>query len=197
MSVRWVQKTSGSCSNSGIKNTVGNDTKRQPRRYSPPSQAPLSTPPRLGNLSSFSTLLELPKIFFRNVVAYIQAGRDWLLFQKCETTVCIPPRLRFSCIRMCRMGWGPVLSQLSGGPKFRKHRKIIQETMGTRAINEYASLQKKTTYTFLADLGDTPANFADHINRWGFRRHDAFSSSHPTLCLGFVRSFYRGHTTRC
>ena len=63
------------------------------------------------------------------------------------------------------MGWGSVLSQLSDGPKFRKHRKIIQETIGPRRMNEYISLQKKTTCMFLADVGDTPANFVDHIKR--------------------------------
>ena len=63
------------------------------------------------------------------------------------------------------MGWGSILSQLSGGPKFRKHRKITQETMGPRYMNEYIPLQKKTTHTFLADIGDTPANFVDHIKR--------------------------------
>ena len=169
---------------------VGYDTKRWPQRYSPPSQVLLSTPPRLGNLSSFLTLLELLKIFSRNAVAYIRVDRDWLHFRKCETIVCTPSRLRFSCVRTCRMGWGSVLSQLSGGPKFRKHRKIMQETMGTRAINEYSTLQKKATYTFLADLGDTPANLVDHIHRWGLRRHDVFSSSHLALCLGFVLLFH-------
>lgn len=70
------------------------------------------------------------------------------------------------------MGWGSVLSQLSGGPKFRKHRKITQETMGTRYMNEYVPLQMKSTFTFLADLGETPANFMDHIKRWEFLGHD-------------------------
>lgn len=37
--------------------------------------------------------------------------------------------------------------------------------MGTRSANEYAQLQKKATYTLLADLGDTPAQFMDHIKR--------------------------------
>ncbi|KAF9650387.1 cytochrome P450 [Thelephora ganbajun] len=64
------------------------------------------------------------------------------------------------------MGWGPILSQLSGGPRFRKHRKIAQETVGTRYMDEYIPLQKKTTYTFLANVGDTPADFVDHIKRF-------------------------------
>ena len=37
--------------------------------------------------------------------------------------------------------------------------------MGPRYMSEYSPLQKKTTYTFLADLGGTPANFIDHIKR--------------------------------
>jgi len=66
------------------------------------------------------------------------------------------------------MGWGSVLSQLSGGPKFRKHRQITQESMGTRYLNEYLSLRNKAICTVLTDLGDTPADFADHIRRWEF-----------------------------
>ena len=89
------------------------------------------------------------------------------------------------------MGWGSILSQLSGGPKFRKHRKITQETMGPRYMNEYIPLQKRTTYTFLTDVGDTPANFVDHIKRWDFREHDLAQPSHLTPSIAFVRPFYR------
>ena len=89
------------------------------------------------------------------------------------------------------MGWGSILSQLSGGPKFRKHRKITQETMGPRYMNEYIPLQKKTTHTFLADVGDTPANFVEHIKRWDSREHELAQSSHLTPYIGFVRPFYR------
>ena len=88
------------------------------------------------------------------------------------------------------MGWGSILSQLSVGPKFRKHRKITQETMGPRYMNEHVPLQKKTTYTFLADIGDTPTNFPDHIKRWDFREYCLVQSSHLTTCIGFVRAFY-------
>lgn len=79
------------------------------------------------------------------------------------------------------MGWGSVLSQLSSGPKFRKHRRIIQEAMGTRFVNEYSSLQKQSTQTFLADLGDTPTKFMDHIKRWEFQGHDMTPPSHLVL----------------
>ena len=44
--------------------------------------------------------------------------------------------------------------------------------MGTRYMNEYVPLQMKSTFTFLADLGETPANFMDHIKRWEFLGHD-------------------------
>lgn len=63
------------------------------------------------------------------------------------------------------MGWGSILSQLSCGPRFRKHRRVVQETVGTRRMSEYVPLQAKATYTFLADLGDTPASFMDHVKR--------------------------------
>ena len=66
------------------------------------------------------------------------------------------------------MGWGSVLNQIPGGPKFRKHRKITLEAMGPRYMNEFVSSQKKATCAFLADLGDKPAEFLDHIKRWAF-----------------------------
>jgi len=92
--------------------------------------------------------------------------------------------------RIRRMGWGPALPQLSDGPKFRKHRKITQETMNARYMSEYISIQKKAIYTFLDDLGDTPGNLGDHIKRWEFRGHDpAPRPSHLTPYIGFVRPF--------
>ena len=89
------------------------------------------------------------------------------------------------------MGWGSVLSQLSGGPLFRKHRKITQEAMGGRSVNEYSTLQKKTTYMFLADIGDAPAKFADHVKRWVFLEHVVDLLSHSISSVDFVRSFHR------
>jgi len=77
------------------------------------------------------------------------------------------------------MGWGPIVTQMSGGPKFRKYRKITQETMSARHMNEYVSLQKQATYTFLTDIGDAPGtSFTDHIKRWEFRQHDLVQPSH-------------------
>lgn len=52
--------------------------------------------------------------------------------------------------------------------------------MGPRYMNEYIPLQKKTTHTFLADIGDTPAKFVDHIKRWDFREHELAQLSHLT-----------------
>ena len=107
----------------------------------------------------------LPEISSRNVAAYILAGQDWSHFQKCKIIVCFASRVNHSPIWTYRMGWGSVLSQLSGGPKFRKHRRITQETLGARYMDKYVPLQRRATSTFLADLGDTPTNFADHIKR--------------------------------
>ena len=66
----------------------GSTMPEMPQYYSRPSQVLLSTHPPSENLSSFSTLSMLPKTSSRNVVAYTQADRDWLLFPKCEIVTC-------------------------------------------------------------------------------------------------------------
>jgi hypothetical protein len=64
------------------------------------------------------------------------------------------------------MGWGAIISQMDSGPRWRKHRRIIQEKFSPRYFGSYAGMQKRVVYTFLADLGRTPEKFGDNIKRY-------------------------------
>ncbi|KAF9777905.1 cytochrome P450 [Thelephora terrestris] len=61
------------------------------------------------------------------------------------------------------MGWESIISQMNSGPRWRKHRRIIQEKFGPRHLSDYAEMQKGVTYDFLAGLGKAPKKLEDHI----------------------------------
>ena len=63
------------------------------------------------------------------------------------------------------MGWGEVLSHQRGGPRFRKHRRIIQEKFSAEAVSNYAHTQRKEVYATLAQLGNTPDDLMKHLKR--------------------------------
>ena len=63
------------------------------------------------------------------------------------------------------MGWGSIVSQMNPGPRWRKHRRVIQEKLSPRYLNGYAGMQERVTYTFLSDLGKTPEKLGSHIKR--------------------------------
>ena len=64
-----------------------------------------------------------------------------------------------------RMGWGDILVHLQGGPKFRKHRKIIQDRFSPRALEKYAMLQRQEAYKTLLDIGRAPDDILLHLKR--------------------------------
>jgi len=64
-----------------------------------------------------------------------------------------------------RMGWGDILVHLPGGPKFRKHRKIIQDRFSPRALEKYAALQRQEAYKTLLDIGHSPDDILMHLKR--------------------------------
>ena len=63
------------------------------------------------------------------------------------------------------MGWEAIISQMDPGPRWKKHRRIIQERFSSRYIDDYAGMQKRVVYTFLAGVGRTPEKLRDHIKR--------------------------------
>ena len=65
-----------------------------------------------------------------------------------------------------RMGYGDVLVHQRGGPRFRKHRRIVQDSFSTKALANYASLQRKEVYTTLVDIGDSSHHLDRHLKRY-------------------------------
>ena len=63
------------------------------------------------------------------------------------------------------MGWESIIVQMNPGPRWRKHRRTIQEKFSAGYLEKYVEMQKRAVYTFLAGLGDTPEKFRDHIKR--------------------------------
>ena len=64
------------------------------------------------------------------------------------------------------MGWGDVLSHQGGGPKFRKHRRIIQDEFNPKDVSKHMHVQRKEAYATLADLGNTPDDLMKHLKRF-------------------------------
>lgn len=64
------------------------------------------------------------------------------------------------------MGWGDVLVHLRGGPRFRKHRRIVQDNFSAKSLANYTNLQRKEVYTTLVDIGNSPDNFDKHLKRY-------------------------------
>ena len=67
------------------------------------------------------------------------------------------------------MGWGDVLPFLNVGPKFRKHRRIIQDQFSAKQLSQYAPIQRMEAYATLADLGKTPDDLMRHLKRLASR----------------------------
>ena len=64
------------------------------------------------------------------------------------------------------MGYGDVLVHQRGGPRFRKHRRIVQDHFSAKSLSSYTSLQRKEVYTTLVDIGDSPHSFDRHLKRY-------------------------------
>lgn len=64
-----------------------------------------------------------------------------------------------------RMGWGDVLSHQRVGPRFKKHRRIIQDQFSTKQISQYMHVQRKEVYATLVNLGNTPDDLLKHLKR--------------------------------
>lgn len=73
------------------------------------------------------------------------------------------------------MGWGEVVSHQGVGPRFRKHRRIIQDQFSVKKLPQYANVLRKEAYATLADLGNSPDDLMKHLKRWdsaSFRTSD-------------------------
>lgn len=72
----------------------------------------------------------------------------------------------FYALSLNRMGYGDVLVHQRGGPRFRKHRRIVQDYFSAKSLANYASLQRKELYTTLADMGNSFHDFDKHLKRY-------------------------------
>ena len=63
------------------------------------------------------------------------------------------------------MGWGEVLSHQRVGPRFRKHRRIIQDQLSTKKNLQHMHVLRKEAYVTLADLGNASDDLMKHLKR--------------------------------
>ncbi|KJA22148.1 hypothetical protein HYPSUDRAFT_139604 [Hypholoma sublateritium FD-334 SS-4] len=64
------------------------------------------------------------------------------------------------------MGWSSASTHMRYGPRFRKHRRFINQVFNQRAIAALRPLQEKEILVLLEGLRDTPADFVDHFRRY-------------------------------
>ena len=63
------------------------------------------------------------------------------------------------------MGWGEVLSHQGVGPRFRKHRRIIQDQFSAKQALHHTHVLRKEAYATLLDLGNAPDDLIKHLKR--------------------------------
>jgi cytochrome P450 len=56
--------------------------------------------------------------------------------------------------------------KMNSGPRFRKHRRFIQQTFNQRAAAAFHPLQEKETLVMLDGLLQAPGAFIQHIRRY-------------------------------
>ena len=54
---------------------------------------------------------------------------------------------------------------LRSGPRFRKHRRFMNDVFSQRATAKFQSLQEKETLTLLDGLLNSPTAYIDHFKR--------------------------------
>ncbi|KAH9930559.1 cytochrome P450 monooxygenase [Amylocystis lapponica] len=65
------------------------------------------------------------------------------------------------------MGWDTVVSNMTYGVRFRKHRKWMHESLQERrSLLSYHSIQHRETHILLTGLMDTPHDFLAHLQRF-------------------------------
>ncbi|KAJ3775821.1 cytochrome P450 [Lentinula raphanica] len=64
------------------------------------------------------------------------------------------------------MGWHNASTIVQYGPRFRRHRRFIQQTFNQVAINELRAIQEKQISYLLQDIIDKPEQTDDHLQRF-------------------------------
>jgi len=113
----------------------------------------------------FSIPFQPQRISWRRGVRSIPVVRRWSWSAICKLPLTrVPSQISISWTQT-RMGWGDILAHLPGGPKFRKHRKIVQDRFSPRALEKYAALQRQEAYRTLLDIGNSPDDILMHMKR--------------------------------
>jgi len=64
-------------------------------------------------------------------------------------------------------GWGDVVVGIPYGDRFRKHRKWIHDSIGSKnSVKSCLAVQRREAYTLVCGLCDKPESFRLHINRF-------------------------------
>ncbi|KAI5822527.1 cytochrome P450 [Schizophyllum commune Tattone D] len=61
------------------------------------------------------------------------------------------------------MGWGNATTHVHYGPRFRKHRRFVQQVLNQKAVDSMTPLELRQTAIVLDNLLKTPDNWMDHI----------------------------------
>lgn len=147
----------------------------RPRRHLPPGPKPL---PFVGNVFDLPST-QLERCFAQwgeryGDVVYIQlfgqpmvvlhtleAARD--LLEKRSAIYSDRPRfVLFSEL----MGWEAASTHVHYGPRFRKHRRFIQQTFNQRAVTALRPLQEEETLKLLIGLTHSPGRISQHLRRY-------------------------------
>ncbi|TFK29092.1 cytochrome P450 [Coprinopsis marcescibilis] len=64
------------------------------------------------------------------------------------------------------MGWHSASTHVRYGPRFRKHRRFMNQMFNSRAISAFRPLQHKETLIFLESLLTSPDSFVKHFRRY-------------------------------
>ncbi|PPQ90193.1 LOW QUALITY PROTEIN: hypothetical protein CVT25_001373 [Psilocybe cyanescens] len=119
----------------------------------------------------------------RRSAIYSDRPRFVLLSELFVIYLFLVPRLPYLSLKYdnFRMGWSsasthyvclllvPLYAHLSlrpSGPRFRKHRRFINQVFNHRAVAAFRPLQKKETIILLEAMSQTPDSFVDHFRRY-------------------------------
>jgi cytochrome P450 len=64
------------------------------------------------------------------------------------------------------MGWDNIVTNFQYGPRFRKHRKLIQDEFNETAIPDFHAVQLREIRVLLNNLLKSPDRFMQHLSRF-------------------------------
>ncbi|GLB44585.1 putative cytochrome p450 [Lyophyllum shimeji] len=95
------------------------------------------------------------------ILSTLEAARD--LFEKRSSIYSDRPRF---VLLSELMGWHSATTHTRYGPRFRKHRRFIQQIFNQRASAAFHPIQQRQTLVLLDDLIRTPDLFVRHFKRF-------------------------------